>query len=890
MNLPSSITRRFFLWMLTVFACISFFSSALGQSLFETEPNNDRDQANELRLGQTVEGLFQVEEDEDWFKLVVGQPAKSIIRIDLTGVAGADSYLRIYNDKEDRLKESDAGDEGQGEAIINFGCEEGPYYIQVVGRQKNDKEKYALSTKLIGPWQEGQEFDPNDELEQANEIQLGKTVKGFAYPDSDEDWFAVTIPASGMDILVIELSELDGVDLLLALLDSDGQKLKEANNGEMDEKEMIVRMKVKPGKYYIMVNNYGFNEEKAYTLRAGKPTAPPATPEEVNRALDKALDWLARIQTPEGSWPSNESAIGISGLALMAFLGAECIQKDYAQNITAAVTFLKSQYHPSSDYKPSSKEQAYYGGLIASADSIMYEHAISTLSLAEAIVSSGDLGLEPIVEDAVQLILRVQNTEHKPQLIGGPINAQSEYYGGWRYDPDSTESDISVSGWQILALKGAQSAGFDVPEWSLAGAAKFLRACYDGEDQSFTYQPGGDVGCARAGIGALGLQLCGLPDDPLIPHALRFMEDNPPLWAVEDPGEGWPFYYWYYGSRAMLKAGGDDWRIWKSWMCRLLVDNQNDNGSWDSDQKEAGMGIFTTSLGALMLEFCCGHFPFYMREKIKRPGSVQVDFEEEAEKQAAKNVELILDASNSMWGQINGESKIAIAKEVLTQIINGLPDKMNVGLRLYGHRYTLKDARACQDTELVASIAPVARDRLIDSVSRIQPKGKTPLVYSVLQAGKDFENISGGSIILITDGIESCNGDITSIAPALKKLGIGLKVNIVGFDIKEAASRQKLETIAQSTGGKYLDAKDSQQLLGSLQQALKIEYAVLDENGGVVASGTVGGETVRIKDGRYKLRVMLEPEPIEITIAVKPGYKSTFILAKEKGAWTIKEK
>ncbi len=108
-------------------------------------------------------------------------------------------------------------------------------------------------------------------------------VNGFAHPDSDEDWYSVTVPDSGLDILVVELSGLDGVDLWLELLDAEGRKLKEANNGEMGEKEMIVRMKVNPGKYYIVVNNYGSFAEKVYTLRAGKPTVPPATPEEVNQ-------------------------------------------------------------------------------------------------------------------------------------------------------------------------------------------------------------------------------------------------------------------------------------------------------------------------------------------------------------------------------------------------------------------------------------------------------------------------------------------------------------------------------------------------------------------------------------------------------------------------------
>ncbi len=278
------------------------------------------------------------------------------------------------------------------------------------------------------------------------------------------------------------------------------------------------------------------------------------------------------------------------------------------------------------------------------------------------------------------------------------------------------------------------------------------------------------------------------------------------------------------------------------------------------------------------------------KERTKKPGFIQVAFEEGAEKQAAKNVELILDASNSMWGQIKGESKISIAKKVLAQIINGLPDKMNVGLRIYGHRYPMRDKRACKDTELVVPIGPLAKSQLITTINNIKLRGKTPLVFSVLEAGKDFEKVNKGSIILITDGIESCHGDINSIAPALKKLGIGLKVHIVGFDIKEAEAKQQLEAIAKSTGGVYLDAKDSQQLLSSLQQTLQIEYAILDEKGVIKTKGFVGGEPLRIMEGTYRLRLMLDPQPLEVSITVKPGQKSLLLLKKENEKWTINEK
>ncbi len=874
-----------------LFTCLLFTSQAYLQS--ELESNDEKEQANELKLGEDMKGFFQEKGDEDWYKLTVNVPGKNIIRIDLSAVPDVDSGIEIYDEQERSLKISDTGEEGEAEAIINLGVTEGIYYIKVRAYEMNQNDSYTLKTQLTGPWQEGQEFELNDQKEQANELKLGESIEGFFQEEDDKDWYIVTVPEEGLDILVIELSAVPQVNLYIKLLDYEGTEIKCADIGGTGEEEVMVRMKFPSGKYYVKVEGGQVNTEEPYTLRVGKPTVTPATAEEVRQALTRALDYLAREQTKEGYWSQSrhDDKVGIAGLALQAFIGGECTPKDYSSNINAAINFLKTEYHPSSEYQSGTKDRAIYGGLIAESEP-MYEHAIATLALIEALVEMNDLSLTPLIEDALQLTIRAQNTEHKPEILGGPINVDSEDYGGWRYVPDSSDSDISVTGWQILALKGALSAGFSVPEWSLPKAADYLRSCYDEDHHSFGYTSPGE-GCARTGIGVLGLQLSGYPDDPFIKPALRYMQDNAPTWEFEDPaGDGWPFYYWYYGSRAMLLAGGEDWRIWKNWTCRLLVDHQNSDDSWTGAQSEEEMEIYTTALGALMLELCCGHLPVYMHEKVRipiMPGLVKVNFMEGLAQETTKNVELILDASNSMWGQIKGESKISIAKEVLSQIIRGLPEEMNVGLRLYGHRYKVKDERACQDTELIIPIGPLQKDQLIQTIEKITPRGKTPLVYSILQSPQDFINLRGGTVVLISDGIESCEGDIKSIASKLKESGIELTVNIIGFGIKEEEARKQLEAIAQSTGGIYLDAKDSQELLSSLQQTLKIEYDLIDEKGKVKASGYVGGEAVSILEGEYILQLKLEPTFLETKVVVSPAKTSVFLLKKEEGKWTIKK-
>ena len=540
----------------------------------EFEPNDRREQANDLPLGQSVEGYFQNRNDSDYFRLLVDQPGKYEIRIDLSAFPDYDQLFRIQDKDGKDLWRATQAAKGEPEYVDHFTVTEGIYYIWVQGIQRQIADKYTLSTRLLGPWLENEEAEPNDEIKWANEVSLAAPFTGRVNRDSDVDYYVFNVPEPGADVIVIQVSGIPGANSHLELVDFKDKRLDTSRRGEVGEGEEIVRMKVKPGMYYMKIHPPAKNKRGSeYTLYVGKPQKPPATEEEVQQALVKALDWLASKQQKDGSWSKYETAY--TGLSLMAFIGAKCVQKDYSVNINGAISYLKSKYKPSSKFPEGSKDGAYYGGQLGSEN--MYEQAIATLAVIEALVDLSDPSLEPVAQDAINLLIRSQNTEHKPETLGGPISPDNRYYGGWRYNAYSTDSDLSVTGWQILALKAAVNAGFSVPEYAFPAAAKFVRSLQGKEDSSFLYTSPGNAGrsCARAGMGALSLQLCGFPLDPAIPPALRFMQDNAPRWNIEQPGDGYPFYYWYYGTRAMFLSGGDDWRIWKDWMCRFLVDHQN---------------------------------------------------------------------------------------------------------------------------------------------------------------------------------------------------------------------------------------------------------------------------------------------------------------------------
>ncbi len=136
-----------------------------------------------------------------------------------------------------------------------------------------------------------------------------------------------------------------------------------------------------------------------------------------------------------------------------------------------------------------------------------------------------------------------------------------------------------------------------------------------------------------------------------------------------------------------------------------------------------------------------------------------------------KNLEIILDASGSMNTLLAGrKSRWDVALETLGQVLEGLPDDFNVGLRMYGHRESSVSPKTCTDSELVVPIRKLDRKGVMNRARAFKPKGETPLVYSALQSPADLKAVGGGTVILITDGEESCKGDPVKAAAELESL------------------------------------------------------------------------------------------------------------------------
>ncbi|MCX5520002.1 VWA domain-containing protein [Kaistia defluvii] len=185
---------------------------------------------------------------------------------------------------------------------------------------------------------------------------------------------------------------------------------------------------------------------------------------------------------------------------------------------------------------------------------------------------------------------------------------------------------------------------------------------------------------------------------------------------------------------------------------------------------------------------------------------------------SAERAIIVLDASGSMWGQIDGEAKMAIARRTLEQAMGTVPASLDLGLIAYGHR----EKGSCSDIELVVPAGPSASTgpEIVAAANALVPKGKTPLSAAVRQAAEALHYTEDkATVILITDGIETCDADPCAVGAALAEAGIDLKVHVVGFGLSKAEGRQ-VACLAENTGGRYFDASNAGRLAEALSETV----------------------------------------------------------------------
>jgi hypothetical protein len=209
-----------------------------------------------------------------------------------------------------------------------------------------------------------------------------------------------------------------------------------------------------------------------------------------------------------------------------------------------------------------------------------------------------------------------------------------------------------------------------------------------------------------------------------------------------------------------------------------------------------------------------------------------------------QNVLLILDSSGSMAGPDGaGQVKIDAARSALERYVVGTPDTYDLGLMVYGHRGTNEPsgkAESCAGIDVFAPLGELSPDSVPGVLAQFSPTGYTPLAASLDRAAEVFAGREGQAnrIVMVTDGVETCDGDAVAAAQRLAQAEIGVTVDVVGFDVADSAQEQALRQVAEITGGTYTTARNAQELNDYFSSLVARQVSVVNALACVLVSRT----------------------------------------------------
>lgn len=325
------------------------------------------------------------------------------------------------------------------------------------------------------------------------------------------------------------------------------------------------------------------------------PDAQNELSQRIDASVNRALTWLAAEQLPSGAWRAEDygESTAITSLAILAFLAGGHVPDEgpYGDQISKGLGWVLGQQHEN--------------GLMVGRDSShgpMYSHGITTLMLAEisGMVREDQAdNCRKALERAVRLIVDAQN---HPRPI--------QHQGGWRYQPTSEDSDLSVTAWQLLALRAARDIGCDVPTDNIDRAIAYVRRLSVPDSGGFGYMAGHGATVTRAGTGIVALEVCGEHRTDEVLAAARMILNRP-----LSEQEHYFYYGVYYCTVGMYKVGGDEWQTSRSQLYETTLRKQHPAGYWptgESSERRAGT-VYSTTLCVLGLAIEYGYLPIYQR-------------------------------------------------------------------------------------------------------------------------------------------------------------------------------------------------------------------------------------------------------------------------------------
>ncbi len=237
---------------------------------------------------------------------------------------------------------------------------------------------------------------------------------------------------------------------------------------------------------------------------------------------------------------------------------------------------------------------------------------------------------------------------------------------------------------------------------------------------------------------------------------------------------------------------------------------------------------------------------------------------------AAGVVHLIFDASGSMLRQMEGGRRIQVARRIVQQVLDErIPENVPVALRAFGHT----EPHSCA-TELLVPPSDDNHAQVQRAVEDLQAinLARTPLADSLDAVFDDLADYEGQRrlVVMLTDGEETCEGDLEQSVADLVEEGLDVRLNIVGFHIDEIGLQAEFERFAELGGGEYFDSHDGDELVEGLAGALAAPWRVRDASGSTVARGRVDGEAIELEVGDYTLVVEAQEGDRDHTFSLAP--------------------
>ncbi len=346
-------------------------------------------------------------------------------------------------------------------------------------------------------------------------------------------------------------------------------------------------------------------------LYAQEPTDTAATPsvfqkDQTDIAIDKAIAYLITKQRADGAIIDKGIDTTMTALSIMAMASVGVQPADVSpegQAMQKALAFVLKEDRID--------DKGYFGNKDGSR---MYGHGIITLMLTEMLGMGATAEQDQLIHDRCQKAIDLILSSQKEKKA-------THYRGGWRYNPNSNDSDLSATVWQLMALRSAKNDGLQVPGSAIRDAVEYLKRSYaspldenglpDKKASGFSYEPHqNNPTFTMTAAGLLAMQVCGEYESPLVVGASDWLLAHPPKW-----NERFCMYGTYYYAQGMYQRGGEHAKTAQQLVQEMLLEKQSADGSWlaeNGEERNHG-AVYSTTMSVLSLSVKYHYLPIYQK-------------------------------------------------------------------------------------------------------------------------------------------------------------------------------------------------------------------------------------------------------------------------------------